>query len=382
MFLNHFGYKFANPSIKLDNGCMKFKNLILTTALLSLGGCSMFFNKNKSEKKEVTTELTKQAKKTSDDVFKSGKDVKKNYDSKIKTLSPMQFKVTQKDGTEPPFKNEYWDNKEEGIYVDVVSGEPLFSSKEKYKSGTGWPSFYKPLEEKNIVEKADFSLLGKRIEIRSKNADSHLGHVFTDGPKPSGLRYCMNSASLRFIPKDKLKEEGYEQYQDLFAKTKKKTEYIIVAGGGFWGMEDLIKKEAGVIETVVGYTGGNVPNANYQVVKTGTSGHAESVKITYDPSKTDLSKILLFFFKIHDPTTKNQQGNDIGTQYRSTIFAKNEDQKRIANEVIKKVEALKRFKDPIVTTIEEESEFYTAEDYHQDYLTKNPKGYTCHFIRD
>ncbi len=357
---------------------MKIKIIILIAALSSLGGCSMFFNKNKTTKKEVTTSLVNK----SDKELKTTVDAKEKFKSKIKELSPLQFKVTQKDGTEPPFKNEYWDNKEEGIYVDVVSGEALFSSKEKYKSGTGWPSFSKPLEEKNIVEKTDFGFLGKRIEIRSKNADSHLGHVFTDGPKPSGLRYCMNSASLRFISKDKLKDEGYAQYEELFTKTKKQSEYIIVAGGCFWGMEDLIKKEVGIIDTIVGYTGGNVPNANYQVVKTGTSGHAESVKITYDPSKTDLSKILLFFFKIHDPTTKNQQGNDVGTQYRSTIFAKNEDQKKIANEVIKKVEALKRFKDPIVTTIEKESEFYTAEDYHQDYLTKNPGGYTCHFIRD
>jgi peptide methionine sulfoxide reductase msrA/msrB len=142
---------------------------------------------------------------------------KKPSEEKLRTmLTPLQYRVTQEDDTEPPFDNKYWDNKKEGIYVDIVSGEPLFSSLDKFKSGTGWPSFTKPLEPDNIVEKEDRSLLETRTEVRSRLGDSHLGHVFKDGPKPTGLRYCINSASLRFIPKENLDKEGYGQYLKIF----------------------------------------------------------------------------------------------------------------------------------------------------------------------
>ena len=137
-----------------------------------------------------------------------------------KKLTPEQYSITQQNGTEKPFVNKYFDNKEQGIYVDLVSGEPLFSTLDQYKSGTGWPSFTKPLEAENIIEREDKGWLTTRVEVRSKQGDSHLGHVFKDGPKPIGLRYCLNSAALKFIPVDRLEQEGYGQYKKLFKSDK------------------------------------------------------------------------------------------------------------------------------------------------------------------
>ena len=155
-----------------------------------------------------------------------------------KKLNDTQFRVTQQADTEQPFHNEFWHNEEEGIYVDVVSGEPLFSSLDKFDSGTGWPSFSKPLVKEVLVEKTDYETGYPRTEVRSRLANSHLGHVFKDGPKPTGLRYCMNSASLRFIPKAKLKEAGYGEFAPLFEKTETAT----FAAGCFWGTEEFFLK--------------------------------------------------------------------------------------------------------------------------------------------
>src|SRR5438552_17217170 len=238
-----------------------------------------------------------------------------------KNLTPEQFAVTQQCGTEPPFRNAYWDNHKPGIYVDVISGEPLFSSLDKFDSGTGWPSFTQPLKGATVVEKKDLTSGMERTEARSKMADSHLGHVFDDGPGEKGLRYCINSASLKFIPIEEMEQAGYGEYLEPFVKggmIKTPThETAVLAGGCFWGMEEIIRKIPGVIKTTVGYTGGTTANPTYEEVCTGGTGHAESIQVVFDPARLSYEALLDYFFRMHDPTTINQQHNDRGTQYRS-----------------------------------------------------------------
>jgi peptide methionine sulfoxide reductase msrA/msrB len=314
-----------------------------------------------------------------------------------KQLTAEQYHVTQEAGTEPAFRNQFWDQHEPGVFVDVVSGEPLFSSTDKFESGTGWPSFVKPIAP-NVVEKKDFAFGMLRVEVRSKHGDSHLGHVFDDGPRDrGGLRYCINSASLKFVPASKLEANGLGTYAALFPTIKQEkpdamnpttaalptTETAYLAGGCFWGMEDLLRKIPGVLETEAGYTGGWLESPKYDDTHDSKSGHAESVKVVFDPRKLTYAELLeKWFFRMHDPTTLNRQGNDMGTQYRSAIFFTSEAQKTTAGEVKAKVDASGKWKKPVVTEIAAFSKWWKAEDYHQDYLVKHPNGYTCHYLRD
>jgi peptide methionine sulfoxide reductase msrA/msrB len=314
-------------------------------------------------------------------------DFKKPDPAQLKQkLSSEQYEVTQQCGTEPPFRNAFWDNHKPGIYVDVVSGQPLFSSLDKFDSGTGWPSFTQPLKSADIVEKKDLGLGRERTEVRSSVADSHLGHVFDDGPGPGGMRYCINSAALKFVPVEDMDQAGYGQLLDPFVKAgvikAPVHQTAILAGGCFWGMEEILRKIPGVVKTTVGYSGGSTKDPTYEDVCTGTTGHAESIQIVFDSSRLGYETLLDYFFRMHDPTTLNQQHNDIGTQYRSAIFYTSEEQKEIAGRVKARWDKSAKFKRPITTEITEASAFYPAEDYHQKYLVKHPGGYTCHVLRD
>ncbi|GAB3128374.1 bifunctional methionine sulfoxide reductase B/A protein [Glaciibacter psychrotolerans] len=320
----------------------------------------------------------------------------------VARLTHDQYRVTQKEGTEPAFRNEYWNNHDPGIYVDVVSGQPLFASTDKFDSRSGWPSFSRPIEPEAVAEKTDRGLFGKRTEVRSSGADSHLGHVFNDGPaQAGGLRYCMNSAALRFVPVDELDGEGYGRYRSLFPATDAAgtpthaapgsptpstegepsmttaTETAILAGGCFWGMQDLIRTRPGVVSTRVGYTGGEVANATYRH----HAGHAEAIEIVFDPTQTSYRNLLEFFFQVHDPTTRDRQGNDLGSSYRSAIFTTSPEQVTVAHDTIADVDASGLWPGAVVTEVVPAGAFWEAELEHQDYLIKHPGGYTCHFAR-
>jgi len=263
-----------------------------------------------------------------------------------KILTSEQFQVMRKAGTEKPFTGIYNDHYLKGVYYCAGCGTPLFLSDTKYDHGTGWPSFTDPLDEENIEYRKDFSLLMKRIEVRCATCESHLGHVFDDGPLPSHRHFCINSTALDF------------------------RQIATFAAGCFWGVEDKFSKIEGVVQTTVGYTGGTLDNPSYQQVCRGNTGHAETVHILFDPAIVSYAELLSAFFHLHDPTQMDRQGPDIGSQYRSAIFYHDEAQKKEAEKTIELLGKSGRYDAPIATQIMPATDFYPAEEYHQDFYQK------------
>lgn len=290
-------------------------------------------------------------------------------------LGPEQFRILRTQGTERPFCGMLLDNKLEGVYACAGCGLPLFTSQAKFHSGTGWPSFFQPIADANVVMRGDRSHGMIRDEILCARCDGHLGHVFDDGPPPTGLRFCLNSESLQFTPADRLASLADPLAESLEvpqAANAASLATAVFAGGCFWCTEAAFEQLAGVTDVTSGYAGGARETANYRAVCGGDTGHAEVIRITYDPQKISYDKLLDVFFDAHDPTTLNRQGNDVGTQYRSAIFYADEQERQAAEVKIKALNAAGAFSNPIVTTLEPLVEFFPAEDYHQDYARHNP----------
>lgn len=282
--------------------------------------------------------------------------VAKTKDEWKKILTPEQFNITREQGTEQPFSSEYEKNKDTGIYYCVSCKNPLFSSTTKFESGTGWPSFYAPYSGKSVKVSTDNSAGSTRDEISCQRCGAHLGHVFNDGPKPTGLRYCMDGVAFLF------------QKEDVSIRLSKAT----FAAGCFWCEEAIFESVKGVKEAISGYAGGAEENPTYEQVGSGATGHAEAIEVYYDSTQVSYPTLLKVFFASQDPTQVNGQGPDKGKQYRSIAFYNNAGEKKLIEDYIEQLTKSGAYSKPIATQVIPYTKFWKAEEYHQNYVQHNP----------
>lgn len=273
-------------------------------------------------------------------------------------LGSDEFRITRLKGTERSHSSEMCSLFEPGIYACVCCGNLLFDGGEKFESGTGWPSFTQPIKDNAVAYNKDISFGMVRIEAICNTCDAHLGHVFPDGPKPSGLRYCMNAVALK--------------------KVENNNKKLTFGGGCFWCTEAVFNLLEGIIKVESGYSGGQIDNPTYKEVCSGKTGHAEVIEVTYNPEEISFEDLLRIHLSTHNPTTLNKQGADMGTQYRSIIFYRNEDEKKASQTIIGEVQ--QAYDENIVTELIPFEQFYKAEEYHQDYYRNNSETGYCQAV--